>query len=56
MANKLMYIPNVHNIAPSLDYNQWLKLLNTQPNETAHQNSIKVSKIVKKTLLQTFGD
>ena len=38
---------------PSIDYNLWLKRLDTQ-------NSIKVSKVVKptnkKTLLQNFGD
>ena len=31
MAYKLMYIPNdVTKIIPSVDYNQWLKRLNTQ--------------------------
>ena len=34
MADKLMYIPNDDTkIPPSVDYNQWLKSLDTQLNE-----------------------
>ena len=56
MVNKLMYIPNGDTqITPSVDYNLWLKRLDTQLDETTKQNSIKVPKVVKpmnkKTLL-----
>ena len=34
MADKLMYIPNDDTKKyPSVDYKEWLKLLDTQPNE-----------------------
>ena len=50
MANKLMYIPNVHTqITPSVDYNQWLKGLDTQLNKPTNQNPLKVPKVVKST-------
>ena len=49
-----MYIPN-DDITPSVDYNRWLKLSDTQLNETTNQNSLIVPKVVmannKKTLL-----
>ena len=41
MADKLMYIPNQimkHKISLSVDYNYWLKRLDTQLNETINQN------------------
>ena len=45
----------IHKITPNEDYNQLLKCLDTQLNEQANQNSIKVCKVVKprnkKTLL-----
>ena len=46
MADKLMHIPNddTQNY-PSVEYNYWLKRLNTQINESANQNSIKVLKV-----------
>ena len=37
----------VHKINSSVDYNKWLKLLDTQLNEPTNQNSIKVTKVVK---------
>ena len=50
----------IHKIAPSVDYNQLLKRLDTQLNEPANQNSLKVPKVVKpmnkKTFLQDFGN
>ena len=53
MANNLMFIPN--DDTPFVDYNQWLKRLDTQLNETTNQNYIKVPKVAKpknkKTLL-----
>ena len=53
-----MYIPN--KITPSVDYNSWLKHLNTQLNEPTNQNSSKFPKEVKptnkKTLLENFED
>ena len=44
-----------HKIIHSVDYNWWLKRLDTQLNETTNQNYIKVPRIAKsknkKTLL-----
>ena len=53
---KIMYIPMmIHKITPTVDYNLWLKRLDTQLNEPSNQNSINVPKFVKpmnkKTLL-----
>ena len=43
MADKLMHIPNdVHNITPSVDYNLWLKCLETQLNEIKESKFSKV--------------
>ena len=39
----------IHKILPSLDYNKWLKRLNTQLNEPINPNSIKVPKGVDPT-------
>ena len=45
-----MYITNdVTQITPSVDFNYWLKLLDTQLNEQPNQNSIKVLKVVEPT-------
>ena len=50
MADKLMCIPiMIHKINPSVDYNEWLKRLDTQLNETSNQNSIIVPKVDKPT-------
>ena len=51
-----IYIPNDKNkIIPSVDYNLWLKRLDTQLYEPLNQNSTKVPKVIittnKKTLL-----
>ena len=58
---KLIYIPNddTQNYS-SVDYNYWLKRLNTELNKPINQNSIKVLKVGKtankKTLLyKTLG-
>ena len=60
---QLMHIPNHdhdHKITPSVDYNQWSKLLKTLTDKPTNPNSIKVSKVVmptnKKTLSYNFGD
>ena len=49
----------IHKIPTSVDYNYWLKRLDTQLNETTNQNSLKVPKVVnpmnKKTILKTLG-
>ena len=37
--------PIMHKITPSVDYNKWLKRLDTQPNEPT--NSIKIPKVVR---------
>ena len=47
-ADKLMYMM----ITPSVDFNQWLKRLET--NEPTNQNSIKVPKVVKPTNKKTL--
>ena len=40
MADKLMYNPNVdHQITPFVDYNWWLKRLDTQLHESTNQNT-----------------
>ena len=44
----------IHKINPSVDYNQQLKLLDTQLNEPTNQNS--VTKVGKPTVIITFGD
>ena len=52
-----MYIPIlIHTITPSIDYNWWLKRLDTQLVEPTNQNLFKVYKIIKKTFLKNFGD
>ena len=55
MADKLMYIPNddIQNY-PFLDYNEWLKRLDTLINEPTNQNSIKVPMVVKPTNNKTI--
>ena len=45
----------IHRITPSVDYNYWLKRLDTQLNETTNQNSIKVAKVDKPTNNKNFG-
>ena len=47
MANKLMYILNHDTQNYKIDYSQVFKRLDTQPNEPANQNSIKVAKKAK---------
>ena len=37
----------IHKITPSVDYNKWLKRLDTQHNELTNQISPKVPKDVK---------
>ncbi len=61
MANKLMYIPNndINKINPSIDYNYWLKHLDTQLNVPTNQSSIKVLKLlsqpIRKYIYKTLG-
>ena len=48
MADKLMCIPNVNTQNySSVDYNFWMKRLDTQLNELTNQNTLKVPKVVK---------
>ena len=61
MANILMYIKMIIQlITPSVEYNYWLKRLNTQNKERTSQNSVNVPKVVKptnkKTFFLNFGD
>ena len=41
----------IHESTPSVDYNQLLKRLDTQPNEPTNQNSMKVIKPMNKITL-----
>ena len=57
MAHKLIFIPNDDTL--SVDYNQWLKRLDTQLNKPTNQNSIKSPKLlnqrIKKRYDKTLG-
>ena len=56
MVDKLMYIPNdKKQIIPSVDYYQWLKRLDTQPNEPRNQNLIKIPKVINITNKKTLS-
>ena len=46
----------VHKITSSVDYNKWLKLLDTQLIEPTNRNSIKVTKVVKQMNKKTLLD
>ena len=50
---------NIHKIIPSVDYNQWLKHLDTQIDEPTNQNSIKIPQSFrandKKCYFKTLG-
>ena len=51
MAHKLMNIFNYDSQNyPSLDYNLWLKRLDTQLNEPTNQNSIKSPKLLSQQM------
>ena len=57
MADKLIcivYLKRCYKITPSVDYNRWLKCLDTVLFERT--NKISIIPINKKTLLQNFGD
>ena len=43
-----------HKITPSVDYNYWLKRLDTQFNKPTIQKSLKVPKVVKPTNKKTL--
>ena len=48
----------IQKITPSVDYNQWLKHLDTQLEEPTNQNSIKVPKFqqqIRKCYYKTLG-
>ena len=44
----------IHKITSYVDYNYWLKPLDTQLNESTNYNSIKVPKVVKPTIKKTL--
>ena len=44
----------IHKINTSVDYNKWLKHLDTQLNALNNQNPIKVSKVVRPTKKKTL--
>ena len=55
MGYKLTYNPNNDTqITPSVDYNQWLKRLNTQLNELTNKNSMKVPKVVSQQIKKRY--
>ncbi len=41
----------MHKMSPSVDYNQWLKRLDTNINEPTNHNVTKVIKVIKQTML-----
>ena len=43
-----------HKITPSVDYNIWLKRLDTQLNKPSNQNSVKFPKVIKPTNKKTL--
>ena len=43
-----------YNISHTVDYNYWLKRLDTQINEPANQNSIRVTNVVELTNKETL--
>ena len=43
-----------HKITPSVDYNLWLKRLDTQLNEPTNKDSIKVPKVINPTNKETL--
>ena len=45
----------IHKIIHSVDYNWWLKRLDTQLNKTTIQNDIKVPRIAKSKNKKTLG-
>ncbi len=45
----------IHKTTIYIDYNEWLKRLDTQFNEQTNQNSVKVPIVVKKTLFYNFA-
>ena len=46
----------IHKIHSSVDYNYWLKRLDTQLNKSSNRNALKLVKPKnKKTLLKTLG-
>ena len=46
----------IHKITPSVDYNKWLKGLDTQLIEPTNQDSVKDSKVVETTNKTYFGN
>ena len=49
----------IHKIIPSVDFNEWLKHVDTQLNEPTNQNSIKALKLliqrIRKRYILTLG-
>ena len=45
----------IHKITPFVDYNDWLKRLDSQLNETTDQNSTTVPKVVNSTNKKTLS-
>ena len=43
----------LHKTTPSVNYNEWFKLLNTQLNESTNQTLIKLPKIFEPTNKKT---
>ena len=52
MTNKSPMV--IHKIIPSVDYNKWLKRLDTQLNELTNQNSIKSPKLLSQLIRKRY--
>ena len=44
----------MHTITFSVDNNMWLKRLDTQPNESANQNSIIAPKVISQRMRKRY--
>ena len=49
----------IHKFTPSVNYNKWLKRLDTQLNETTNQNSINLPKVgnqrIRNVIIKLWG-
>ena len=44
----------IHKVTPYVDYNKWLKRMNTQFNKPTNKNLVQVLKVVKPTNKKTL--
>ena len=56
MADKLMQFPIImHKIPPYVDYNLWLKRLNTQLNKPTNEMSLKSPKLLSQRIRKSYS-